>query len=131
VEALYLPAAEWLNHLRDHPWAVGARLASAERAILEFAHAGLAVEQQLARMLFELAHKLGEYTAGGVILRLSLRDLADLIGTKKIDPIKVAVRKLSAAGIIHRSRGQITIQNLDALRDIATDRLRFGPDQTS
>jgi CRP/FNR family transcriptional regulator, cyclic AMP receptor protein len=131
VEALYLPAAEWLNHLRDHPWAVGARLANAERAILEFADAGLAVEQQLARMLFELAHKLGEYTAGGVILRLSLCDLADLIGTKKIDPIKVAVRKFSAAGIIHRSRGQITILNLDALRDIATDRLRFGPDQTS
>jgi CRP-like cAMP-binding protein len=85
VEVLYLPAAGWLQFLYDHPRAMHARwVAQAERtewAIGKIVESELAVGQQLAKALIELADTgIGEHTGNGAVkLRLSQQDLAAMI----------------------------------------------------
>ena len=126
VEAVHLPADTWLDFLYAHPramhaqWAAEAdRTAQATRKIVE---SELAVGQQLAKALVELADKgLGKKTdEGAVVLELSQHDLASLIGTKKLDSVKKVIRQLKAAGIVSTSRQVITILDLAAVRSIAT-----------
>jgi len=125
VEALQLPAADWLRFLYAHPramhaqWAITAQ--RTEQAVRKMAWSDLPVEQQLAKALLELADSgIGEQTSKGTVeLRLSQQDLAAMIGTKKLDSVKKVIRQLKAAGAIATGRQQVTILDLAALRDIA------------
>jgi CRP/FNR family cyclic AMP-dependent transcriptional regulator len=125
VEALYLPGARWLRFLYDHPRAMHALLAMtadmADRATMKNVESELAIEQQLAKRVVELADLgLGEPAGdGAVVLRLSQQDLAALIGAKKLDSVKKVIGRLKASGIISTGRQVITILQLAALRDIA------------
>lgn len=125
VEALYLPGAKWLRFLYDHPRAMHALLAMtddmADRATMKNVESELAIEQQLAKRVIELAESgLGEQTGDGtVVLRLSQQDLATLIGTKKLDSVKKIIRLLKAAGIIDTGRQLLTIREPDSLRQVA------------
>jgi CRP/FNR family cyclic AMP-dependent transcriptional regulator len=125
VEALYLPAARWLQFLYEHPramhaqWAIAAeRTEQATRKIIE---SELAVGQQLAKALIELTDAgIGEHTNRGTVeLRLSQQDLASMIGAKKLDSVKKVIRHLKAAGTLDTGRQQITILDPAVLRDIA------------
>ena len=125
VEALYLPAAGWLRFLYDHPRAMHAQWAAqAERtdqATRKIVESELAVGQQLAKALIELADSgIGEHASEGAVeLRLSQQDLAAMIGAKKLDSVKKVIRLLKAAGTIATGRQQITVLDLAVLRDIA------------
>ena len=125
VEALYLPAAEWLRFLYDHPRAMHAQWAVAaertEQTVRKMVWSELAVSQQFAKALIELADSgIGEHTSTGTVeLRLSQQDLAAMIGAKKLDSVKKVIRQLKAAGTITTGRQQITILDLTVLRDIA------------
>jgi CRP/FNR family transcriptional regulator, cyclic AMP receptor protein len=125
VEALHLPAAEWLRFLYAHPRAMHAQWATTaertEQAVRRIAWSDLPVGQQLAKALIELADSgIGEQSSKGTIeLRLSQHDLTAMIGAKKLDSVKKVIRQLKAAGTIATSRQQITILDLSALRDIA------------
>lgn len=126
VEALYLPAADWLRFLYAHPRAMHAQWAiTAQRtgqAVTKMTWSGLPVEQQLAKALLELADSgIGGQTSKGTIeLRLSQQDLAAMLGAKKLDSVKKVIRQLKAAGTIATGRQQVTILDLAVLRDIAT-----------
>jgi CRP/FNR family cyclic AMP-dependent transcriptional regulator len=125
VEALYLPATGWLQFLYDHPRAMHAQWAAqAERtdqATRKVVESELAVGQQLAKALIELADSgIGEHSSNGAVeLRLSQQDLAAMIGAKKLDSVKKVIRLLKAAGTIATGRQQITVLDLAVLRDIA------------
>lgn len=129
VEALYLPGARWLQFLYDHPRAMHALLAMtddmADRATMKNVESELAIEQQLAKRVIELADcGLGEPTGDGtVVLRLSQQDLATLIGTRKLDSVKKVIRLLKAADVVDTGRQVITIRKLDVLREIADGNL--------
>ncbi|GAA2582190.1 hypothetical protein GCM10010435_69780 [Winogradskya consettensis] len=125
VEALYLPGGRWLQFLYDHPRAMHALLAMtddmADRATMKNVESELAIEQQLAKRLIELADSgLGETAAEGtVVLRLSQQDLAALIGAKKLDSVKKVIGRLKGAGIIGTGRQVITVLRPSALREVA------------
>jgi CRP-like cAMP-binding protein len=126
VEALYLPGADWLRFLRDHPRACLA-LVKAERDMITRAteknvQSELAIEQQLAKRLIDLTDRgLGEPAGEGVVVfrRLGQQDLASLIGAKKLDSVKKVIRLLKAAGIVDTGRQMITILQPADLREIA------------
>jgi CRP/FNR family cyclic AMP-dependent transcriptional regulator len=126
VEALYLPAADWLRFLYAHPRAMHAQWANTaqrtEQAVRKMAWSDLPVEQQLAKALLELADSgIGEQTSKRTVeLRLSQQDLAAMIGAKKLDSVKKVIRQLKAAGTIATGRQQVTILDLPVLRGIAT-----------
>jgi CRP/FNR family transcriptional regulator, cyclic AMP receptor protein len=125
VDALYLPGAKWLRFLYDHPRSMHALLAMtddmADRATMRNVESELAIEQQLAKRLVELADfGVGERDrSGAVVLRMSQQDLAELIGAKKLDSVKKVIRQLKAEGIIDTGRQVIKLHDLDALHDIA------------
>lgn len=125
VEALYLPAARWLQFLYDHPRAMHAQWAAeadrTDQATRKIVESELAVGQQLAKALIELTDSgLGERTReGAVVLRLSQHDLAALIGTKKLDSVKKVIRLLKAESTIATGRQVITILKPAVLHDIA------------
>jgi CRP/FNR family transcriptional regulator, cyclic AMP receptor protein len=125
VEALYLPAARWLQFLYNHPRAMHAQWAAeaerTEQATKKIVESELAVGQQLAKALIELTDAgIGEHTSGGAVeLQLTQHDLAAMIGAKKLDSVKKVIRLLKADGTIATGRQQITILDLAALRDIA------------
>jgi CRP/FNR family cyclic AMP-dependent transcriptional regulator len=129
VEALYLPGARWLQFLYEHPRAMHALLAMtddlADRATMRNVESELAIEQQLAKRIIELADSgLGEAAGqGSVALRLSQQDLASLIGAKKLDSVKKVIGRLKASGIVDTGRQVITIRRPTALRDIADGNL--------
>jgi CRP/FNR family transcriptional regulator, cyclic AMP receptor protein len=129
VEALYLPGAEWLRFLYDHPRSMHALLAMtddmADRATMKNVESELAIEQQLAKRVVELTDLgLGERDGSeAIILRMSQQDLAELIGAKKLDSVKKVVRQLKAAAIIDTGRQVIKLLRLDALHDIADGNL--------
>lgn len=126
VEALYLPAADWLRFLYAHPramhaqWAITAQ--QTEQAFRKMTWSDLPVEQQLAKALLELADSgIGEQTSKGTVgLRLSQQDLAAMIGAKKLDSVKKVIRQLKAEGTIATGRQQVTILDLAVVRGIAT-----------
>jgi CRP/FNR family transcriptional regulator, cyclic AMP receptor protein len=132
VEALYLPGANWLRFLYDHPRAMHALLAKtddmADRATMKNVESELAVEQQLAKRIAELTDSgLGAPTGdGAVVLRLSQQDLAALIGAKKLDSVKKVIGRLKAAGIVQTGRQVITILQPAALREIADGNLTLS-----
>jgi CRP/FNR family cyclic AMP-dependent transcriptional regulator len=125
VEVLYLPAARWLRFLYAHPRAMHAQWAIAaertEQATRKIVESELAVGQQLAKALIELADSgIGEHTSKGTIeLRLGQQDLAAMIGAKKLDSVKKVIRQLKSAGTLATGRQQITILDPAVLRDIA------------
>jgi len=133
VEALYLPAAQWLQFLNEHPRAILAQWAAeiertcqAYRKIVE---SDLAVGQHVAKVLIELAgSELGEHSSEKTtVLRLSQQDLAALIGAKKLDSVKKVIRQLKGAGTIATGRQQITILDPAALCDIANGDQTLAP----
>jgi CRP/FNR family transcriptional regulator, cyclic AMP receptor protein len=132
VEALHLPAAEWLRFLYDHPRAMHAQWAATaertEQAVRKIAWSELAVSQQLAKALIELAGTgIGEHTdQGAVELRLGQQDLAAMIGAKKLDSVKKVIRQLKAAGTIATGRQRITILDPAVLRGIANGDLAMS-----
>ena len=71
-----------------------------EQAVRKIAWSELAVIQQLAKALIELAGTgIGEHTDQGAIeLRLGQQDLAAMIGAKKLDSVKKVIRQLKAGG---------------------------------
>jgi|GEM_PF-3984898 CRP-like cAMP-binding protein len=129
VEALFLPAARWLDFLYAHPramhalWAMTADVA--DRASQKSVESELAVEQQLARRVVELVeYGLGVRASAGdgeeaTFLRVSQQDLAALVGTKKLESVKKVIARLRAAGIVDTGRNLITIRRLGDLRRIA------------
>jgi CRP/FNR family transcriptional regulator, cyclic AMP receptor protein len=126
VEALYLPGPRWLQFLYAHPRAMHAmaiRMADrADRQVRKNVESELAIEQQLAKSLIELADLgLGMSAGDGtqIFLRVSQQDLASLIGTRKLDSVKKVIRQLKASGIVGTGREVITILNLTDLREIA------------
>jgi len=129
VEALYLPGAKWLQFLYDHPRTMHALLIMTDdmvdRATMKNVESELAIEQQLAKRLVELADcGLGQWTTDGtVILRLSQQDLAALIGAKKLDSVKKVIGRLKASGIVGTGRQVITVIQVAALRDVANGNL--------
>ncbi len=129
VDALYLPGPKWLRFLYDHPRSMHALLAMtddmADRATMKNVESELAIEQQLAKRVLELADfGLGEPDgSGAVALRMSQQDLAELIGAKKLDSVKKVIRQLKAAAIIDTGRQVIKLLKLDALHDIADGNL--------
>jgi CRP-like cAMP-binding protein len=125
VEALYLPGAKWLSFLYEHPRAMHALLVMtddiADRATRKNVESELAIEQQLAKRIVELAdYGLGERDSDGVlVLRLSQQDLAALIGAKKLDSVKKVIRQFKAAAIVDTGRQMVKVLDSGALHDIA------------
>jgi CRP-like cAMP-binding protein len=129
VEALYLPGAKWLQFLYAHPRAMHALLAMTDdmtdRATMKNVESELAIGQQLAKRVIELADSgLGEPADGGAtVLRLSQHDVAALIGTRKLDSVKKIIRLLKAAGVVDTGRQVIKILQPGALREVANGNL--------
>nr|BFE55858.1 Crp/Fnr family transcriptional regulator [Dactylosporangium thailandense] len=129
VEALYLPGAAWLRFLYEHPRAMHALLAMTDelagRAMIRSVESELAIEQQLAKRLVELAaHGLGEVDEQQrIALRLGQQDLAALIGARKLDSVKKVIGRFRAAGIVSTGRQAIVIADLDSLRQVADGNL--------
>lgn len=119
VEALIFPAASWLNFLRDHPRSTHALLGNIHNRLASAtSRLGQDLTQQVAGKLAELANSIGEYRDKGIIIRLTQRDLTDIIATSNIDSIREVIQELSAREIIRPGHGTITILDLDALNDI-------------
>lgn len=125
VEALYLPGPIWKKFLYEHPRAMHALLVMtadmADRATMKKVESELAVAQQLARRLMDLAGQgLAEPDGeGALVLRLHQQDLADLIGAKKLQSVKKVLGQLNKKEIIRTARQEIKIVQPAVLRQIA------------
>jgi CRP/FNR family cyclic AMP-dependent transcriptional regulator len=126
VEAMRLPGPAWLRFLLDHPRACLALAIEGRgmigRAVQKAIESELAIEQQLAKRLIDLADLgLGEPTDDGAVVfrQISQSELASQVGAKKIDSVKKIIGLLKAAGIINTGRQAITVLQVDALREIA------------
>lgn len=124
VEALYISAANWLRFLYDHPRAMHAQLVAAEERLNEATRKSvesfLGVEQRLAKVLVEFESKgAGAVQDGRFALQLSQRELADVVGASRETVVQV-VRALKARGIVTTGRQTTIIENLEALRGIAS-----------
>lgn len=93
------------------------RLAFANRRRLDFAYP---VRVRLARVLADLAVTCGWPEDGVIVVPLSQRELATLIGAGE-DTVQKAARRLRAAGLIETAYGCVTILDLAGLRDVTDD----------
>jgi CRP/FNR family transcriptional regulator len=101
VECLFIPRAEFLALLEEHPSLVRGLLSSMSHRLVELTSrlgelAGARVESRFARLFLKLADRLGRDERGGVFipLPLSRQELADLTGTT----IETAIRVMSRWG---------------------------------
>jgi CRP-like cAMP-binding protein len=129
VEALYLPGPKWKQFLYQHPRAMHALLVMtaemADRATMKKVESELAVAQQLAKRVMELADQgLAERDGDGVlVLRLHQQDLAELVGARKLESVKRVIGLLNKKGIIGTGRQEIKILRPAVLRDVADGNL--------
>ncbi|NPB07451.1 MAG: Crp/Fnr family transcriptional regulator [Aquificae bacterium] len=77
------------------------------------------VEERIARLLLELAEKVGEKKNGSIVIRLPLtrQDIAEMTGTTVETTIRV-MSKWKKQGIINTERGYIEIINKDELEKL-------------
>ncbi len=123
VEALYLPGGTWLDFLYDNPRAMHAQLITAEERLEEATRktgdSNLGVEQRLAKVLVELTSSgLGTPAPEGIVLRLSQRDLADVVGASRESIVQV-IRALKRAGVVATGRQATILRDVDTLGAIA------------
>ena len=95
VEALYLPGAAWrgsCSTTRAPAWPWSSRRAAwPRRATQRKIESELAIEQQLAKKLVEMAEiGLGEAAGDGVVIFrwVSQQDVASQLGAKKLDSVR-------------------------------------------
>jgi CRP/FNR family transcriptional regulator, cyclic AMP receptor protein len=123
VEALLLPAGQWLQFLYEHPRAMHAQLVVADerldQATRKIVESDLAVERRLAKALVELVSSgVGEHRGDGVRLRFSQQDLATLTGAS-LDSIKKIIRTLKDEKLIETGRQTLIVHDAAALVEIA------------
>jgi RNA polymerase sigma factor (sigma-70 family) len=125
VEALRLPGPAWLQFLLNHPRACLALAIEGRgmisRAVQKTVESELAIEQQLAKRLIDLVDLgLGETTGEGAVVfrQISQSEMASQVGARKIDSVKKVIGLLRAAGILATGRQEITVLQVDALREI-------------
>jgi CRP-like cAMP-binding protein len=123
VEALFLPAAKWLQFLFDNPRAALAQLYIADERLAEAtrksAESILGSEQKLAKAIVELESSgLGIRTDEGIRLGFGQQDLADIAGVG-LDSVKQVIRQFKNHGIIKTGRQATIVQDIGTLRRIA------------
>ncbi len=95
---------------------IGSRLRAAHERLRSIALER--VEQRLARMLLELADKIGEPRAGAILVRVTRRELADMVGTTVETAIRVTSR-WQQLGLVGSARRQILLCDRVGLARIA------------
>lgn len=123
VEALYLPAAKWLEFLYSHPRVMHALLQSQNAKLRAETRkrvetSALEVEQRLARRLVELEAMIGDPTAEGIAIIMSQRDLAGYVNASRESVAKV-FHSLREKGIVATKRQKVIITDLAALQEVA------------
>jgi CRP/FNR family cyclic AMP-dependent transcriptional regulator len=104
---------------------VGQRLQWSNQRRAEFAAYSAVV--RLARELADIADACGEPTANGlsILVELSQSELATMIGTADVT-VQKALRALRNAGLISNGYRQITVNDLDGLRAVASGEASVG-----
>lgn len=125
VESVLIPAADFVRHLEEHPRtslallrALAGRLRDTDERSSQAG--GTTVAARLARRLLELADVEGRPVKDGVLIDapLSQQDIADWIGASR-EAVAHALRGLREAGAVRTGRMEITLTDLDVLRDAA------------
>lgn len=125
VEALAVPVAEFTRFLETHPDAsyrllqlLSQRLRDADRKRIEFgSHDALG---RVARRLVEFAERFGEPAEHGVRISIPLSQ-QELAGwaSSSLEAVAKALRSMRDRGWIETRRREITVTDLDALRNRA------------
>ncbi len=124
VAALSLPLADYKRLLSEHPAVAVQVIAMLGERMQGFirmrALAGERVERRVAYILLKLAHKCGEKTEAGWVIRAGLtrQDIAELSDTTVETAIRVMSR-LSKEGIVKTLRGgYVVILDREALQKL-------------
>lgn len=127
TQLLLLSRDDFLEIIRQNPAvatqaliAMGARLRHAHEMMRELATE--CVEARIANVLLILASKLAQGPSCRTMLRVRLtrRDIADMVGTAMETAIRV-LSKWEKEGILARERGKTILLDIPALHAIASD----------
>jgi CRP-like cAMP-binding protein len=125
VAVLSLPVDDYKQLLREHPVVAVQVIETLGERMQGFirmrAMAGERVERRIAHILLKLAHKFGEKTEAGWVIRAGLtrQDIAELADTTVETAIRVMSR-LRKEGVVRTLRGgYVVILDRRALQDLA------------
>ena len=123
VQALFLPAAQWLNFMVSNPRVAMALVYLTEErldeATMKNVESLFGTQQKLAKALLELESKgLGTKSEEGTLLRFAQADLANISGIS-IDSAKQGIAAFKNKGLVHVGRQAITLKKLDEIEAIA------------
>ncbi|MFQ5796262.1 MAG: Crp/Fnr family transcriptional regulator [Candidatus Bipolaricaulia bacterium] len=125
VNLCIIPRSDFLNFIQDKPLLsfritklIGQRRREVESKLEDLIFKD--VPTRLSRLLLKLSEEYGQETEVGVEIDLKLthQELADLIGSTR-ETTTAMLNRLEDEGILVKGRGQITIKNLEELRERA------------